>query len=119
MRNQLFVAAGDFSKEENLAAVQVKLLAKDMEAQLKLTHKFVEFKDRPHRKICVTTLSSNVEKPEFSYGQVRLFRRRKEEEKLSQIVYVNYKLDEIIYLLHVLNSVYDKVIANETLCDVL
>ena len=76
LRNQLVVAAGGFSKEENLAPVQVKLLAKDMEAPLKFTHKVVEFNDRPHRNICVTTLSYNLEKPETSYVQVRLFGRR-------------------------------------------
>ena len=45
LRNQLVVAVGDFSKKENLPPVQVKLLAKDMEEQLKLTHKFVEVVD--------------------------------------------------------------------------
>ena len=33
LRNQLIVAVRDFSKEENLPPVQVKLLAKDMEEQ--------------------------------------------------------------------------------------
>ena len=51
LRNQLVVAVRDFSKEENLPPVRVKLLAKDMEEQLKLTHKVVEVVDRPHRKI--------------------------------------------------------------------
>ena len=99
--------------------MQVKLLAKDMEEQLKLTHKVVEVVDRPHRKICVTMLRYNVEKPETSYVQVRLFGRKKDEEKFNQIVYVNYKIDEFIYLLDVMNSVYDKVISNEPLCNVL
>ena len=90
-----------------------------MEEQLKLTHKVVEVVDRAHRKICVTLLRYNVEKPETSYVQVRLFGRRKDEEKFNQIVYVNYKLDEFIYLLDVMNSVYDKVIAYEPLCNVL
>ena len=97
----------------------MKLLAKDIEQQLKLTHRNLEVVDRPHRKICVTMLRYNVEKPETSYVQVRLFGRRKEEEKFNQIVYVNYELDEFIRVLDVMNSVYDKVIANETLCDVL
>ena len=90
-----------------------------MEEPLKLTHKVVEVVDRPHRKICVTMLRYNVEKPETSHVQVRLFGRKKDEEKINQIVYVNYKLDEFIYLLDVINSVYDKVIANEHLCNVL
>ena len=56
LRNQLVVEVRDFSKEESLPAVQVKLLAKDMEGQLKLTQRGVEVFDRPHRKICVTVL---------------------------------------------------------------
>ena len=119
LRNQLVVAVRDFNKEENLPPVQVKLLAKDMEEQHKLAHKVVEVVDWPHRKICVTMLRYNVEKPETSYVQIRLFGRRKEEEKFNQIVYVNYKPDEFLYLPDVLNSVYDKLIANESLCNVL
>ena len=42
VRNQLVNAVREFSKEENLAPVQVKLPKKDMEEQLKLTHKVVE-----------------------------------------------------------------------------
>ena len=65
LRNPLVVAR-DFSEEENLPPVQVKLLAKYMEEQLKLTHKVVEVVDRPHREICVTMLCYNVEKSETS-----------------------------------------------------
>ena len=83
LRNQLAVEVRDFSKEENLPTVQVKLLAKNMEEQLKLTHRVVEVVDRPHRKICVTMLRYNVEKPETSYVQVRLFGRRNDEEKFN------------------------------------
>ena len=67
LRNQLVVAVRDFSIEENLPPVKVKLLAKDMEEQLKLTHKVLEVVDRPHKKICVTMLRYNVEKPETSF----------------------------------------------------
>ena len=77
-----------------------------MEEQLKFTHKVVEVVDQPHRKICVTMLRYNVEKPETSFVQVQLFgRKRKDEEKFNQIVIVNYKLGEFLYLLDVMNSV--------------
>ena len=66
LRNQLVVAVRDFSKEENLPPVQVKLLAKEMEEQIKLTHNVVEVVDRPHRKIFMAMLQYNVEKPETS-----------------------------------------------------
>ena len=39
----------------------VKLLAKDMEEQLELTHKVIEVVDRSHRKTCVTMLGYNME----------------------------------------------------------
>ena len=83
---QLVVAVRDFSKEENLPPVQVKLLAKDMEEQLTLTHKVVGVVDRQHRKLCVTMLRYNMEKPEISYVHVRLFGRIKDEEKIIEIV---------------------------------
>ena len=118
LRNQLVVAVGKFSKEASLPPVQVKLLAKDMEEQLKLTHKVLKVVDRPHRKICVTMLRYNLEKAEISKVQVRLFGRQKEEEKFNQVVYVNYTLDEHFYILDVLNSVNDKVIAIDLLCNV-
>ena len=56
LRNQLVVAFREFSKEKNLPPVQVKLLAKVTEEQLKITHKVVEVVDRPDKKICVTML---------------------------------------------------------------
>ena len=90
-----------------------------MEEQLNLAHKLIDVVDHPNRKIFVTLLRYKVDNPDTSYAQVRLFGRKTEEEKFQQIVYVNYKLDEFIYLLDVMNSVYDKVIANQPICNVL
>ena len=119
LRNELVYAAETFAREENLTPVQIPTLSKNMDEQLKLTHKVVDAVDRGNRKICVTLLRYNVDKPESSYAQVRLFVRTKEDEKFQQVVYVNYKLEDFIYLLDVLNSVYDKVIANQPICNVL
>ena len=118
-RNQLVVAADNFLKEQKLSPVLQSTLSKDMEEQLKLVHKVIDVVDRPNKKICVTLLQYKVDNPDTSYAQVRLFGRKTEEEKFQQIVYVNYKLDEFIYLLDVTNSVYDKVIANQPICNVL
>ena len=76
-----------------------------MEEQLKLVHKVIDVVDRPNIRICVTLLRYKEDNPETSYAQVRLFGRKKEEEKFQQIVYVNYKLDELLYPLEVINSV--------------
>ena len=118
-RNQLVVAADNFLKEQNLPRVLQSTLSKDMEEQLKLVHEVIDVEDRPNRKMCVTLLRYKAENPETSYPQVRLFGRKNDEEKIQQIVYVNYKLDEFIYLLDVMRSVYDKVIANKPICNVL
>ena len=56
---------------------------------------------------------------ESFYAQVRLFARKKDEEKFQQIVYVKQKFEEDIYLFDVMNSVYDKVITNQPICNVL
>ena len=41
------------------------------------------------------------------------------DERFQQIVYVNYKLEEFIYLHDVKNCVYDKVITNQPVRNVL
>ena len=118
-RNQLVVAADNFIREENLSPGLQSTLCKDMGEQLKLVHKVINDVDRPNRKIYVTLLRYKADNLDTSYAQVRLFGRKTEEEKSQKIMYVNYKLDEFIYLLDVMNSVYDKVIANQLICNVL
>ena len=118
-RSELVVAADNFLREQNFLSVLQSTLSKDMEEQLKLVHKVIDVVDRPNRKICVTLLRYKVDNPETSYAQVRIFRRKNEEEKFQPIVFVNYRLDEFVYLLDVMNSVYDKVIANQTICNIL
>ena len=90
-----------------------------MEEQLKLVHKVIDVVDRSNRRIWATLLRYKAVNPETSYAQVRLFGRKKEEEKFQQSVYVNYRLDEFIYLLDVKNSVYENVISNQPICNVL
>ena len=119
LRNQLVNAAENFAREEILTPVLIPTMSKDMDEELKLAHKVVDVVDRANRKICVTLLRYNVDKPEKSYVQVRLFARKKEDEKFQQVVYVNYKLEEFIYLLEIMNSVYDKIITNQPICNVL
>ena len=119
LRNQLVNAAENFAREENLTTVLIPTMSRDMDEHFKLAHKVVDVVDRTNRKICVTLLRYNVDNPESSYAQVRLFSRKKEDEKFQQIVYVNNKLEEFIYLLDVMNSVYDKLNTNQHICNVL
>ena len=82
-RNQLVVAADNFLREQKLLPVLQSTLSKDMEEQLKLVHKVIDVVDRPNRRICVTLLLYKVDNPDTCYAQVRLFGRKKEEEKIS------------------------------------
>ena len=119
LRNQLVVSAENFVTEKNLSPMLTPTMSKDVDEQLKLAHKVIHVLDRAKRKICVTLLRHNVEKPEISNAQVRFFAKRKEHEKLQQIADVIYKLDEFICLFDKTNSVCDKVITNERICNIL
>ena len=98
-----------------MSPVLQSTLSKDMDEQLKFVQKVVDVVVRPNRRICLTLLRYKGDNPETSYAEVRLFGRKKEDEKVKQTVYVNYKLDEFLYLLDVMNSVYDKVFANQSI----
>ena len=79
-----------------------------MDEQIKLTQKFLDVMQRANRNICATLLRYNVEKPEgHCYAHVRIFANKKEDKNFQQVVFVNYELEEIIYLLDVIISVYD------------
>ena len=119
LRYQLGNAAENFAREENLTPWLIPTMSKDMDQQLKLAHKVVDVVNRANRKFCVTLPLYNVDKPESSYAQVRLFARKTQDEKFQQVVYVKYKLEEFINWFDVMNSVYDKVITNQPICNVL
>ena len=119
LKNHLVNAGENFAREENLTPVLIPTMSKDMDEQLKLAHKVVDVVDWANRKVCGILLRYNVDKPESSFAQVRLFARKKEDEKFNRVVYVKCKLEEIIYLIDVMNSVYDKVITNQHICNVL
>ena len=78
LRNQLVNAAENIARE-NLTRVLIPAMSKDMDEQIKLAHRVVDVVDRANRKICVTLLRYNVEKPESSYAQFRLFSRKNED----------------------------------------
>ena len=113
LRNQLVNAAENFATEENLTPVLIPTMSKDTDEHFKPDHKVIDVVDRANRKICVTLLRYKMDKPESSYAQVRLFARKKEDEKFQQVVSVNFKFEEFINLLEIIISVYDKVKTNQ------
>ena len=88
LRNQLVNAAENFAREDNLTPVPIPTMSRDMDEQLKLAHKVVDIVDRANRKVCVTLLRYNMDKPESFNAQVQLFARKKEDEKFQKVVYV-------------------------------
>ena len=92
LRNQLVNAAENSAREESLTPDLIPTMSNDVDEKLKVAHRLIDVVDRANRKICVTLLRYNVDKLESSYAQVRLFVRKKEDEKFKQVAYVNYKL---------------------------
>ena len=82
-------------------------MSKDMDGLLNLVHKIVDVVDRTNKKICVTLVRYNVYETKKAYRQAQLFAGKEEDESFQQIVLVNYKLEEIIYLFHVVKAVTD------------
>ena len=81
LRIQLLNPAKKLAREESLAPVLMPKMSTDMDEQIKLALKVVDVVDRANRKICVTLLRYNVDKPESSFAHVRLFARKKVDEK--------------------------------------
>ena len=117
LRNQLVNAAENFTRGEILTPLLILTKSRDMDEHLKLAHKVVELVDRANRKICVTLLRYNVDKPESSYAQVQLFPRKMDDEKFQQVVCGKYNFEDFFYILDVMNSVYDKIIMNQPVCN--
>ena len=119
LRSQLIIATENIGGGENLSPVLKATLSKYMDEQPKLAHKMVDVVDRANRKICVALLRHSVDKPESSYAQVEIFARKKEDQKFQQIVYLKFNFEKFTYLLDVMNAVYDKVVTNQPICEVL
>ena len=78
LRNQLVNAAEDVDREENLSSVLIPTMSKDLVEQSKMAYRVVDIMNRVNKKIGVTLLRCNVDNPESSYDQVRLFASRNE-----------------------------------------
>ena len=91
MRNQPVVSAETFGEEQNLSPIQIPMLSKDMDEQLELAHRIVDVVNYPNGKIRSAMLQYNVAQRKSSNAQIRMFARKREDEKLQQIFYVNYE----------------------------
>ena len=72
--------------------------------------------DRGNSTFFVILLRYNLDKPENSYARIRIFPRKREDENHQQLVHGCSTPIELIYLLGVINSVYNDVFANESSC---
>ena len=88
LKNQLVNGADKFGREETFQPMLIPRRSQDKDDPLELAEKMIDVVDRAKILTCVTLLRYNVEKPESSYAQVRLFSKKKEEEKFQQNVYV-------------------------------
>ena len=93
-------------------------LSKDLDEQLKHVQKAITIVDRPKRKIFATMKKYCMHKPETTYVQLRLFTRNSEHDKFQQLVFVNYKYGEFLYLVDVITSISDQILSNQSLCNI-
>ena len=119
LRNPIVLAVREFSTDETLKEVVTSPLSKDLDEQLKHVQKAITIVDRPKRKIIATMKKYCMDKPESLYVQLRLFTRNSEHDKFQQLVFVNYKYDEFLCLLDVINSISDQVLSNQSLCNIV
>ena len=119
LRNPIVLAVREFSTDETLKGVVTSPLSKDLDEQLKHVQKALTVVDRPKRKIIATMMKYCMDKPESTYVQLRLFARNSEHDKLQQLVFVNYKYDEFLYLLDIITSISDQVLSNQSLCNIV
>ena len=119
LRNPIVLAVREFSTDETLKEVVTSPLSKDLDEQLKHVQKAITIVDRPKRKIIATMKKYCMDKPESTYVQLRLFTRNSEHDKFQQLVFVNYKYDEFLCLLDVINSISDQVLSNQSLCNIV
>ena len=110
--NELVIAVAEFRKLQNLQPAPENF-TRDMEDQLKMMHQVYNVVDRPHRKIYVTMLRYKVDNPDSTYVQIRLFGKMQKDGNFVQITYVNYKQQEFLHLLDIMDYSYAQIINNK------
>ena len=101
LRNQLAIAAEIFGGGQKLSLIPIPTKTKDMDEQLKQAHKIVDVLDCPKRKIRVTMLRCNVDKPKRSEYNVQLLAGRRRTRNFNKLSMWNLKLNNLsIYLLY-------------------
>ena len=118
LTNQLVVAVRDFSKEENLPPVKVKLLAKAWSSTLNLHTICRNCWWTTQKDLCDYAALQSGEAGDAICSSA-IDWKKKGGRKTIQIVYVIYKPDEFISSLVVMYSVYDKIFASDLLCNAL
>ena len=72
LKNHLVIAAENVGREESLSPVLILTMLNDMEE--KLAHNVVHIVEHPWRRICVTLLRYNLDKPKCSYARRKRMR---------------------------------------------
>ena len=112
MKNELVIAVAEFRKLQNLQPAPENF-TRDMEDQLKMMHQVYNVVDQPHRKIYVTMLRYKVDNPDSTYVQIRLFGKMQKDGNFVQLTYVNYKQQEFLHLLDIMDYSYAQIINNK------
>ena len=84
-RNHLVFETESFGGDENLSAVLIPTMSKDMDEKLKLAHKFVDVVNCPCRKIFLTLLRFNMDKPESHKLKSEYLQGRRRTRSFSKL----------------------------------
>ena len=74
----------------------------------------VDVVHRPYTLFFVTQVVYNMEKPVKFFAQIRLLERKKEKELFQKIVIVEFKLEDLIHMLDIMKSAYNKDFSFQT-----
>ena len=101
LRNSLVIPEDIFGSEENVLSVLKQTISKDMDEQVKLNHKVVEYWTEQIERfvwLCCDTMWKGQKTRRLKSD---FFARKKEDENFQQFAYVKYKPEEDLYLFDV------------------
>ena len=121
LRNQLVIVAKNLGREKKLSPLLIPTMPKDTNDQLKLDHKVVGWLSVSSKQNDWCDFSTgHCRKKKIERSRTISCKEKKRGREVSTIClcYVNYKLENFIYLIYVMNFACDKVNTKNFICNV-
>ena len=118
LRNQLVIASQIFGRDERVFLVLMPTMSKKGWTTQSNPQGGWRCRSPLQKDLC-DSIPLDLGQARDCICQVLLFAGKKEDVKFQQYVYVNFKLEDFIYLLEVMNSVFFDVFNNQPICSIL